>query len=262
MKTKYRNSQYLISNFWQFLSKKPFIYQHDKFFEFKKSNNNNKITVILYTQIGTPAFGTFHSRLIEIGNRRPIEYLLRHNYEPSEDVRKIALSGYGVELDIKSTEYKAGDDSKVNAATDSTSESSDHKQVLEDQPIQGFHFDTLKEQNPNLGEKLDEFRKHLVESQLEMVPLKAWQMQDLSFQAAQKIIDAPNGQEALRLLEDLAQNFPLRAGSLSKVAVRSELKKTFKAQRQVRILNAKKYLKVQFWHDYYWWSVHALTLNL
>jgi UDP-glucose:glycoprotein glucosyltransferase len=98
-------------------------------------------------------------------------------------------------------------------------------------------FDTLKEQNPSLQTQLDEFRKHLVESQLELAPLKAWQMQDLSFQAAQKIIDASNGEEALRLLEDLAQNFPLRARSLSKISVRGDLKKAFKSQRQVSYIS-------------------------
>lgn len=201
------------------------------------------MTVILYTQIGTPQFAEFHARLVAIGKERTIDYLLRHNYEQtsSDDSNKIALSGYGVELDIKSTEYKATDDSKVNAAdglpNEPTSESSQQHQQREaqagDQPVQGFLFDTLKEQNPNLADKLDEFRKHLVDSQLEMAPLKAWEMQDLSFQAAQKIIDASSGREALLLLEDLSQNFPLRARSISKISVRSDLKKTFKSQRQV-----------------------------
>lgn len=194
--------------------------------------------MILYTQIGTPEFEKFHSRLVEIGtSKKPIDYLIRHNYEPIAN-SKIALSGYGVELDIKSTEYKATDDSKVNAADtgSSSSESQPQQGELKDVPVQGFLFDTLKEQNPGLADKLDEFRKHLVDSQLEMAPLKAWEMQDLSFQAAQKIIDASSPQEALRLLEDLSQNFPLRARSLSKVSVRSELKKTFKSQRQVSFM--------------------------
>lgn len=98
-------------------------------------------------------------------------------------------------------------------------------------------FETLKEQNPTLKDQLDEFHKHLIESQHELAPLKAWQMQDLSLQAAQKIIDAPSGDEALRLLEDLSQNFPLRARSLSKVSVGKDLKKTFKSQRQVRFIS-------------------------
>lgn len=215
------------------------MYQFDKYYEFVKSLStraSERVTVILYTQIGTPEFEQFHARLVEIGATKPIDYLIRHNYEPIAG-SKVALSGYGVELDIKSTEYKATDDSKVNAAdtgsSSSPSESQPHQGETKDAPVQGFLFDTLKEQNPGLADKLDEFRKHLVDSQLEMAPLKAWEMQDLSFQAAQKIIDASSPEEALRLLEDLAQNFPLRARSLSKVSVRSELKKTFKSQRQV-----------------------------
>ena len=35
-------------------------------------------------------------------------------FQPSDDNRKkVRLAGYGVELQIKSTEYKATDDSKV-----------------------------------------------------------------------------------------------------------------------------------------------------
>lgn len=190
--------------------------------------------MILYTQIGTLEFDKFHSRLVEMGKSGEINYLLRHNYAPNpNDQSKVALSGYGVELDIKSTEYKAKDDANVNAAVvDETKVDAEQKERGE-QPIQGFVFDTLKEQNPALTEKLDEFKKHLIDSQLELAPLKAWQMQDLSLQAAQKIIDASSGDEALRLLEDLSQNFPLRSRAISKINVRSELKKTFKAQRQV-----------------------------
>lgn len=156
----------------------------------------------------------------------------------NDDSKKVALSGYGVELDIKSTEYKAKDDAKVNAAQEaSSSEKVNGEEARKngeaEQPVQGFMFDKLKELNPGLNEQLDEFKKHLIESQLELAPLKAWQMQDLSFQAAQRIIDAQADDEALQLLEDLGQNFPLRARSLSKISVRSELKKTFKTQRQV-----------------------------
>ena len=49
-------------------------------------------------------------------------------------------------------------------------------------------IDTPNEQNPALTEKLDEFKKHLIDIQLKLAPLKAWQIPDLSLQAAQKII--------------------------------------------------------------------------
>jgi UDP-glucose:glycoprotein glucosyltransferase len=101
-----------------------------------------------------------------------------------------------------------------------------------DEPTQGFMINKLKQLNPHLSAQIEELRKHLVESTLELAPLKAWQMQDLSLQAAQRIIETdPN--DALSVLEDLSQNYPLRARSLSKIQVKSELKKTLKSQRQL-----------------------------
>ena len=141
----------------------------------------------------------------------------------------MALSGYGVELDIKSTEYKAKDDSKVNA--DENDELSKSKNVDLNESVQGFMFNRLKELNPNLKSQLDDLKGHLIDSKLEMAPLKAWEMQDLSYQAAQQIIEA-DPKDALLILEDLAQNYPLRARSLSKIRVKKELVKTLKSQRQ------------------------------
>lgn len=231
------------------------MYQFDKFYDFsdqsKEQRSRDKLIVVLYTQIGTYEFEKFHNKIVELARKESakyaIDYLLRHNYvsvvtvDQSDAGKKIALSGYGVELDIKSTEYKAKDDSTVNAQADELNKREQKKEGEEEPPLQGFMFDRLKEQNPELKEQLDEYRKHLVESTLELAPLKAWQMQDLSLQAAQQIIDS-DPDEALSLLEDFSQNFPIRARSLSKVKVRSELRKTFKSQKQ--ILESKFSLEV------------------
>ena len=42
-----------------------------------------------------------------------------------------------------------------------------------------------------------------------MAPLKVWQVQELSLQAAQRIISAPK-EEALKVFTHIAQNFPLQ----------------------------------------------------
>lgn len=53
--------------------------------------------------------------------------------------KKVRLSGYGVELQMKSTEYKAEDDSKV-------SEKASEEAVSEDDELEidGFNFKILK----------------------------------------------------------------------------------------------------------------------
>ena len=62
-----------------------------------------------------------------------------------------------VELDIKSTEYKAKYDTKVNSQESETIK----KTTNEDEETQGFIFNKLKESNPHLNEKLEEYRKLL-----------------------------------------------------------------------------------------------------
>ncbi len=60
-----------------------------------------------------------------------------------------------------------------------------------------------------MKDSLQELKLHLLEGE-EVAPLKVWQLQDLSFQAAQKVLNAET-KETLKVLQDLSQNFPLMA---------------------------------------------------
>lgn len=72
-----------------------------------------------------------------------IYYLLSKQYfliqSPSE--RKIRLSGYGVELAVKKTEYKAVDDSKVQDDTEGKVQKTDE---ADDDEVEGFLFGKLR----------------------------------------------------------------------------------------------------------------------
>jgi UDP-glucose:glycoprotein glucosyltransferase len=127
------------------------------------------------------------------------------------------MSGYGVELQIKKTEYKAQDDAKLDAGKEPGDDFSDSGE--EEKDVEGFKFDTLGEKHPEDKEKLDEFKKHLIDQQNELPPMKVWQLQDLSLQAAGRVMDSPKDSQ-LRTLNELAQNFPSHAKSLSKTKVR------------------------------------------
>uniref|UniRef100_A0AAY5F5Y9 UDP-glucose ceramide glucosyltransferase-like 1 n=1 Tax=Electrophorus electricus TaxID=8005 RepID=A0AAY5F5Y9_ELEEL len=151
---------------------KPFLFKGDHRFP---SANPDAPIVILYAELGTGEFSRFHQQMLSKANKGLINYVLRH-YLPS----RVFLSGYGVELAIKNQEYKAKDDTQVQVAA-------------------------------FLREQLKELRKHLVESTNEMAPLKVWQMQDLSFQTAARILAAPSV-DALNVMRDLSQNFPNKPG--------------------------------------------------
>lgn len=188
-------------------------------------NENGKVIVILYSQLSTDSFITWHKKLKSLANDGKIVYVLRH-YVQNKSEQKTRLSGYGVELAIKSTEYKAKDDSKVE--TDESKEASEN----EVDEVDGFIFSTLKKLYPDDEEKLSNFRKHLIDSNKELAPLKVWQLQDLSIQAGQKVANAST-EEALDLLKDISQNFPSLAKSLASTTVTKEFLKEMKENQQI-----------------------------
>uniref|UniRef100_A0A674F378 UDP-glucose ceramide glucosyltransferase-like 1 n=1 Tax=Salmo trutta TaxID=8032 RepID=A0A674F378_SALTR len=146
--------------------------------------------------------------------RKGNNYLRSQNAFMEPRPQKMLLSGYGVELAIKSTEYKAVDDTQVKVNTDED----------DIDEVQGFFFGKLKNSHPDLQEQLEELRKHLLESTNDMAPLKVWELQDLSFQAAARIMSVPTF-DALKLMRDLSQNFPSKARSLTRVSVNQEMRR-------------------------------------
>uniref|UniRef100_A0A665TTR0 UDP-glucose ceramide glucosyltransferase-like 1 n=1 Tax=Echeneis naucrates TaxID=173247 RepID=A0A665TTR0_ECHNA len=203
---------------------KPYLYKNDH--TYPGINKTDVPVVILYAEIGTKKFASFHKILSERAQEGTLVYVLRHFVAVSNPKLKpflfhlfMLLSGYGVELAIKSTEYKAVDDTKVkDTKTTINTEDEDNSEV------QGFFFGTLKKSHPDLEEQLAELRKHLLESTNDMAPLKVWEMQDLSFQAASRIMSVPKF-DALKLMQDVSQNFPSKARSLTRVAVKQEMRK-------------------------------------
>ena len=75
--------------------------------------------MILYGQIGSRKFAELHNALKAKASKGLIKYIVRHYLGAESNTKKqnpqLRLSGYGVELQIKSSEYKAQDDRKVNA---------------------------------------------------------------------------------------------------------------------------------------------------
>ncbi|GCC23619.1 UDP-glucose:glycoprotein glucosyltransferase 1 isoform X3 [Chiloscyllium punctatum] len=183
--------------------------------------------VILYGEIGTKEFSKFHKLLRSKSDVGNINYVLRHYVaNPSED--KVFLSGYGVELAIKSTEYKAKDDTQVTGSELNATVINENDPVDE---VQGFLFGKLKQLYPEIKEQLQELRKHLIESTNEMAPLKVWQLQDLSFQAAARILAAPTD-DALMVMRDLSQNFPTKARSITRTVVNSDMRREIEEHQQ------------------------------
>uniref|UniRef100_A0A674F3N0 UDP-glucose ceramide glucosyltransferase-like 1 n=1 Tax=Salmo trutta TaxID=8032 RepID=A0A674F3N0_SALTR len=204
---------------------KPYLFKSDH--RFPGSNPDTPV-VVLYAEIGSSEFTMFHQLMLSKANKGLATYVLRHYLSPSS--RRVYLSGYGVELAIKNQEYKAKDDTQVQGAEVNATLMGEND---ENDEVQGFLFGKLKTLYPELKEQLKELRKHLVESTNEMAPLKVWQMQDLSFQTAARILAAPSS-DALNVMRDLSQNFPTKARSITKTVVSSEIRKEMEENQKVR----------------------------
>ncbi|KAG5893498.1 hypothetical protein JTB14_010548 [Gonioctena quinquepunctata] len=179
---------------------------------------NRSLAVVLYGQLGTNTFSQFHQVLKEAALEGKIDYVVRH-YVKDNDARPLRLSGYGVELQMKSTEYKSQDDTEVHE----DQKSEEASQEDEDVELEGFDFSKLKKTFPHLAKELEQFKLHLEETSNELAPLKVWEFQELSLQAAERIMTSPKD-EALKVLTQIAQNFPMQAKGLVKTIVNADLK--------------------------------------
>lgn len=80
---------------------------------------------------------------------------------------------------------------------------------------------------PNLETFLDRYRRQMLEKTEEIEPLKAWQFQELGLQAAYQIASI-QGDDALQIMQHLAQNFPMQAKTLLNVRVDESFKEEMK----------------------------------
>uniref|UniRef100_A0A670ICF8 UDP-glucose ceramide glucosyltransferase-like 1 n=1 Tax=Podarcis muralis TaxID=64176 RepID=A0A670ICF8_PODMU len=187
---------------WKLLKKaatrpKPYLFKGDH--KFPTLNETGPV-VILYAEMGTKDFATFHKVLSEQAQKEEIVYVLRHFVQkPSSE--KMYLSGYGVELAVKSTEYKAVDDSQTKGT------------FFSGVNIKTTIFKRLSlvftQNYPDLKDNLQELRKYLIESSDDTEPLKVWELSDISLQAASRILSVP-AYNALKVMKDIAQNFPVK----------------------------------------------------
>ncbi|CAG0918617.1 unnamed protein product [Notodromas monacha] len=104
-----------------------------------ESDASSTTRAVLYAEPGSVGFQAFHDQLGSLATQRHVDYIFRpfvRDYDEA-DSRRVRLSGYGVELQMKSTEYKAQDDAKVD---DEDRATDDEDKVDE---IEGFVFSRL-----------------------------------------------------------------------------------------------------------------------
>ncbi|VDO46644.1 unnamed protein product, partial [Brugia timori] len=130
----------------------PTVYSIDHVFPVSKEHN---VTLIIYGELATPSWRKFHLAAKALSRSGKVKYVLRHFVKDIRDDKPL-LSGYGVELAIKSTEYKAVDDS--NAVTDKVAvEESSEEYIDNEEDNYGFNFNTLRRLHSDLKESIGQF---------------------------------------------------------------------------------------------------------
>eukprot|EP01116_Phalansterium_solitarium_P000089 TRINITY_DN10057_c0_g1_i1.p1 TRINITY_DN10057_c0_g1~~TRINITY_DN10057_c0_g1_i1.p1 ORF type:complete len:1540 (+),score=753.29 TRINITY_DN10057_c0_g1_i1:74-4693(+) len=169
---------------------------------------------VLYGEIGSQAVLDLHTVLRAQSVAGRVRYIFRHYFVSKESM---LLPGYGVELAIKSLEYKAVDDSKVEGAAPVEQEIG----FDDNEDVKGFMFGTLAKRKPELAAELSNFRSFLSSQNEQFEDLKVWNIKDLGFLAAQRVAGSSH---PLRLMREISQNFPLLATSLAKLKLNETLK--------------------------------------
>ncbi|XP_073840354.1 UDP-glucose-glycoprotein glucosyltransferase [Musca autumnalis] len=195
-------------------------------------SENNTRTVVLYGDLGSSAFAQYHYLLSAKALSGNVRYITRHYLSPRqrEERKRVRLSGYGVELHLKSTEYKSQDDAPKPAEGSSPDE--DDSGSTGEMEVQGFDFAVLKQRFPTMAHSLDKLRQSLLQGNDEIAQLKAWEFQDLGLQAAQAIAEI-EGEEALKILQFTAHNFPMQARALLSHKVSQQLRDEVKHNTEI-----------------------------
>ncbi|KAK9777651.1 putative UDP-glucose:glycoprotein glucosyltransferase [Seiridium cardinale] len=73
---------------------------------------------ILYADLTKPGFGSFHTALSDMARKGEVSYRLRYRPDQRELLEKLPVNGYGVELQLKRTDYIVIDDREAGSKTD------------------------------------------------------------------------------------------------------------------------------------------------
>ena len=98
---------------------RPHILPFDHIYPPSKALKRPPRTAIFYASIGSKNFRDLHSHLYKLATSKSprIEYVLRYVTPEERDSERATLSGYGVALDLKKTDYLALDDRHLGEKT-------------------------------------------------------------------------------------------------------------------------------------------------
>ncbi|KAI1080300.1 glycosyltransferase family 24 protein [Whalleya microplaca] len=86
---------------------------------------------ILYADITKPEFGAFHKAVSDLARKGEVSYRLRYRIDQRGELEPLPVSGYGVELQLKRTDYIVIDDREAEAKESTAPKSAPAEVVLD-----------------------------------------------------------------------------------------------------------------------------------
>lgn len=159
--------------------------------------SGNGPSCILYADITATSFGRFHKVLVQKAQNRECTYKLRHRSLTYNATEALPVSGYGVELALKRTDYIVIDDRKADA-------DAEQKVIASEVVLDGE------------------------EEVADLKPLSTREVRNLGLKAGSFIVQSENPFETLL---KLTQDFPKYSTSLATQEVSEDFLKEHKANR-------------------------------
>jgi UDP-glucose:glycoprotein glucosyltransferase len=113
-------------------------------------DNQNSLPSILYTDITSPSFRKFHNTLSKTAKKGKTSYRIRHKPSSKESRSPLIVNGYGVELQLKRTDYIVIDDRQAEEAgkdsapqTQNTELQNDDEEVSDLKPLSSSEVSNL-----------------------------------------------------------------------------------------------------------------------
>ncbi|KAJ1946986.1 killer toxin resistant protein [Kickxella alabastrina] len=174
--------------------------------------------VVLYADPRAESFVGMHEHLVMLADNSEVTYILRYrpwDFSSASDSDRplLGLSGYGVELALKSTEYKVIDDRDLDYGSSRGAAKSGGSKLA----VQG----------PNASGNSGEFAIFESETEPIVKGLSEKLISDLGIQATQMVLSADEVNR-LAVLKQLAQDLPRYAHLLSEVPINSTLAASIK----------------------------------
>ena len=185
-------------------------------------STKNRIQAILYGNFGSKETNDI---LLFLKNQTINGSLKGFLFRPWYPIKKgsfaLYISGYGIELAIKSTEYLAKDDSNLQ-----NNENIKFTKAQINEFMNGLNFTLIKFSFPSENVILEKFQNHLYDTELDVASSKQWQWNDLGFQICQLILNSyiEMREPALTNMIHIIQYFPVKSKNLHILSVSRELR--------------------------------------